>query len=173
MDVRIGVSQAPRELNLELPDDTDREALQASANAALAGDVDTLWLTDRRGRLVGVPSRRAQRRMIRHDQQAPVVAAGPQAIEHRPHHPLVDLLDGLHLAGSVATVRTLVRRLHVQKDEVALGEHPERGVDRGGECGRRIYGSLGKIDDEQPGERAEPADDVCGGDDGTFQRESR
>ena len=58
MDVRIGVSQAPRELNVELPDDTDREELQASANAALAGDVDTLWLTDRRGRLVGVPSAR-------------------------------------------------------------------------------------------------------------------
>lgn len=58
MDVRIGVSQAPRELNVELPDDTDREQLQASANAALAGDVDTLWLTDRRGRLVGVPSAR-------------------------------------------------------------------------------------------------------------------
>jgi hypothetical protein len=58
VDVRIGVSQAPRELNVELPDDTDREQLQASANAALAGDVDTLWLTDRRGRLVGVPSAR-------------------------------------------------------------------------------------------------------------------
>jgi hypothetical protein len=58
VDVRIGVSQAPRELNVELPDDTDREELQASANAALAGDVDTLWLTDRRGRLVGVPSAR-------------------------------------------------------------------------------------------------------------------
>ncbi len=58
MDVRIGVSQAPRELNVELPDDTDRDELQASANAALAGDVDTLWLTDRRGRLVGVPSAR-------------------------------------------------------------------------------------------------------------------
>ena len=58
MDVRIGVSQAPRELSLELPDDTDREQLRASANAALAGDVDTLWLTDRRGRLVGVPSAR-------------------------------------------------------------------------------------------------------------------
>jgi hypothetical protein len=58
VDVRIGVSQAPRELSLELPDDTDREQLRASANAALAGDVDTLWLTDRRGRLVGVPSAR-------------------------------------------------------------------------------------------------------------------
>jgi hypothetical protein len=58
VDVRIGVSQAPRELNVELPDDTDREELHASANAALAGDVDTLWLTDRRGRLVGVPSAR-------------------------------------------------------------------------------------------------------------------
>jgi Protein of unknown function (DUF3107) len=58
VDVRIGVTQAPRELSVELPDDTDREQLQASANAALAGDAETLWLTDRRGRLVGVPSAR-------------------------------------------------------------------------------------------------------------------
>jgi Protein of unknown function (DUF3107) len=58
VDVRIGVSQAPRELNVELPDETDRDELRASANAALAGEVDTLWLTDRRGRLVGVPSAR-------------------------------------------------------------------------------------------------------------------
>lgn len=55
MDVRIGVTQAPRELVLELGDDGNDEAL-AAIEAALAGAVDVLWLTDRKGRRVAVPS---------------------------------------------------------------------------------------------------------------------
>ena len=55
MDVRIGVAQAPRELSLELADDTDRDALKAQIDAALAGGDQVLWLTDRRGRQVAVP----------------------------------------------------------------------------------------------------------------------
>ena len=54
MDVRIGVTQAPRELSLELDDDTDREALKAQIEQAMAGD-QVLWLTDRRGRQVAIP----------------------------------------------------------------------------------------------------------------------
>ena len=54
MDVRIGVTQAPRELSLELGDDTDRDALKAQIEQALAGD-QVLWLTDRRGRQVAIP----------------------------------------------------------------------------------------------------------------------
>jgi hypothetical protein len=54
VDVRIGVTQAPRELSLELGDDTDRDALKAQIEQALAGD-QVLWLTDRRGRLVAIP----------------------------------------------------------------------------------------------------------------------
>ena len=56
MDVRIGVTQAPREINLELSDDTSRDELKAKIEAALNGSVEVLWLTDRRGRDVGVPS---------------------------------------------------------------------------------------------------------------------
>ena len=56
MDVRIGVTQAPREISLELDDDTSRDELKAKVEAALAGTVDVLWLTDRRGRDVAVPS---------------------------------------------------------------------------------------------------------------------
>ncbi len=56
MDLRIGVTQAPRELSLELADDTDREALQARIEAALAsGEQTVLWFADKRGRHVGVP----------------------------------------------------------------------------------------------------------------------
>jgi hypothetical protein len=56
VDVRIGVTQAPREINLELPDDLDRDALKARVEAALTGAVDVLWFTDKRQRDVGVPS---------------------------------------------------------------------------------------------------------------------
>lgn len=55
MDVRIGVTQAPRELTVEV-DDGDRDDLKARVEAALTGATDVLWLTDKRGRDVGVPS---------------------------------------------------------------------------------------------------------------------
>jgi hypothetical protein len=54
VDVRIGVTQAPRELTVELADDVDREELKTKIEAALAGAVDVLWLTDKRNRDVGV-----------------------------------------------------------------------------------------------------------------------
>jgi hypothetical protein len=56
VDVRIGITQVARELLVELPDDTDRDALRNSINAALGGAVDTLALTDRRGRDILVPA---------------------------------------------------------------------------------------------------------------------
>ena len=54
MDVRIGVTQVAREINIEMDDTVDRDAVKAKAEAALAGAVDVLWLTDRKGRDVGV-----------------------------------------------------------------------------------------------------------------------
>ncbi len=56
MDVRIGVTQAPREISIDLADDADRAALKAQIEAALAGAVDVLWITDKRGRDVAVPA---------------------------------------------------------------------------------------------------------------------
>jgi hypothetical protein len=56
VDIRIGVTHAPREINVELGDDTDREKLKSEVAAALADDDGVLWLTDRRGRDIGVPS---------------------------------------------------------------------------------------------------------------------
>jgi hypothetical protein len=55
VDVRIGVTQAPRELSLEV-DDAARDEVRAKVDAALAGAVDVLWITDRRGRDIGVPA---------------------------------------------------------------------------------------------------------------------
>lgn len=56
MDVRIGVTQAPREISIELADSEDRGEVKSKVEAALAGSVDVLWLTDRKGRDVGVPA---------------------------------------------------------------------------------------------------------------------
>ncbi|MGH9082219.1 MAG: DUF3107 domain-containing protein [Acidimicrobiales bacterium] len=54
VDVRIGIVQTPKELEVELGDDADRDKLLADIERALGGD-EVLWLTDRRGRRVGVP----------------------------------------------------------------------------------------------------------------------
>ena len=53
MDVRIGLIQNVKELELQLEDDADAEALRAQVDEALKGG-GTLWLTDRKGRQVGV-----------------------------------------------------------------------------------------------------------------------
>jgi hypothetical protein len=55
VDVRIGVTQAPREINVEV-DDGEREAVQQSVEAALSGAADVLWITDKRGRTIAVPA---------------------------------------------------------------------------------------------------------------------
>jgi Protein of unknown function (DUF3107) len=55
VDVRIGVTQAPRELTVEVPDD-ERDDVRARVDAALSGAADVLWITDKRGREIGVPS---------------------------------------------------------------------------------------------------------------------
>ena len=54
MDVRIGVTQTPREISMEIADDQDRAALKARIEAALTGAVDVLWLTDKKGRDIGI-----------------------------------------------------------------------------------------------------------------------
>ena len=56
MDVRIGVTYTAKEIDIELDDDVDREKLRSDIEAALANEAGVLWLTDRRGRHVGVPS---------------------------------------------------------------------------------------------------------------------
>lgn len=56
MEVRIGVTQTPKELELDLGDDADRDQLVKDIDEALAREGGMLWLTDRRGRRVGVPS---------------------------------------------------------------------------------------------------------------------
>jgi len=56
VDVRIGVTQTPKEIELDLGDAADADAVVAKIEAALSAEGAVLWLTDRRGRKVGVPA---------------------------------------------------------------------------------------------------------------------
>ena len=53
--MRIGVTQAPREISIEVPDD-ERDQVKAAIDAALSGVKDTLWLQDKRGKLTAIPA---------------------------------------------------------------------------------------------------------------------
>ena len=55
MDVRIGLSQTPKELEVQLEEGADPADLRSQVDAALK-EGTTLWLTDRRGRQIGVPA---------------------------------------------------------------------------------------------------------------------
>ena len=57
MDIRIGITQAARELTVEIADEEKTiKQVKAAADAALSGTTATLVLTDKRGRQVMIPS---------------------------------------------------------------------------------------------------------------------
>lgn len=55
MDVRIGVTYTAKELEVELPDGADAAQVKADVEAAVSSG-GVLWLTDKKGRQVGVPA---------------------------------------------------------------------------------------------------------------------
>ncbi|MBU3690386.1 MAG: hypothetical protein B7C54_04845 [Acidimicrobiales bacterium mtb01] len=55
MEVRIVVSNVGREVSLDMADD-ELDATKSKVEAALSGAVDVLWLSDKKGRQVGVSS---------------------------------------------------------------------------------------------------------------------
>lgn len=55
MDVRIGIVQSVKELEVELGEDVDREVIMSDIEEALQNPEGVLWLTDRKGRRVAVP----------------------------------------------------------------------------------------------------------------------
>lgn len=55
MDVRIGIAQSVKELEVELGDGVERDAVLEEIDQALKAAEGVLWLTDRKGRRVGVP----------------------------------------------------------------------------------------------------------------------
>jgi hypothetical protein len=56
VDVRIGITQAPREIEVELTDTTNADELVAKIDEAVEKGAGMLWLTDKRGRRIGIPA---------------------------------------------------------------------------------------------------------------------
>jgi hypothetical protein len=54
--VRIGVTYTAKEIEVDLHDDADGDQVAKQIEEALGDGSKVLWLTDRRGRRVGVPS---------------------------------------------------------------------------------------------------------------------
>ncbi|HUQ63067.1 MAG TPA: DUF3107 domain-containing protein [Acidimicrobiales bacterium] len=53
MQIRIGIVQSPKEIDIDLDDSDDGTALIEQITEAM-GSPGMLWLTDRRGRRIGV-----------------------------------------------------------------------------------------------------------------------
>jgi hypothetical protein len=56
MDVRIGIVESSRELEVDLGEEADRKKVLAEIESVLGGNSSVLKLTDRRGRLTVVPA---------------------------------------------------------------------------------------------------------------------
>ena len=56
MEIRIGVVHTPKELNVEL--DGTADEVVGSIDKALADGTPMLWVTDTKGRRVGIPTTR-------------------------------------------------------------------------------------------------------------------
>lgn len=54
MQIRIGVTHIPREIEVEMPDETDPSTVKESVEQAVSNGAGFLWLTDRKGHQVGV-----------------------------------------------------------------------------------------------------------------------
>ena len=54
MQVRIGVTYIPREIEIEMPDDADPNQVRASVEQAVGNGGGMWWLTDRKGHQVGI-----------------------------------------------------------------------------------------------------------------------
>jgi hypothetical protein len=55
VDVRIGVTYSAKEIDVELGEEADATELRGQIDGVLGGGDGVLWLTDRKGRQVGVP----------------------------------------------------------------------------------------------------------------------
>ena len=55
MNIRIGVTQTPKELEVELDDDEGAKAVEALIKA-VKDETAMVWLADKKGRRIGVPT---------------------------------------------------------------------------------------------------------------------
>ncbi len=56
MEIRIGVTYSPKEIEIDLSDDVAGDELVEEITASVGKDGAMLWFTDRKGRRVGVPT---------------------------------------------------------------------------------------------------------------------
>ena len=56
MDVKIGVTYSPKEIEVEMPDDADRDEVLGGVESTLSDGNGVLRLTDKRGRTVVIPA---------------------------------------------------------------------------------------------------------------------
>ncbi len=55
MELRIGIADSPRELDLELDEASEQQSVVDAIEQAIAAGVGVYWISDRKGRRVGVP----------------------------------------------------------------------------------------------------------------------
>ena len=56
MEIRIGVTNVARELEIDMGSEAEAEKVRATITDALSGEEAVLWLTDEAGNEVAVPS---------------------------------------------------------------------------------------------------------------------
>ena len=75
MEVRIGVVYSAKELSVEL--DGKADEVVGTIEAALNGGAPVIWLTDKKGRRVGVPSDKVAYIEVAEEDTAKRVGFGP------------------------------------------------------------------------------------------------
>ena len=55
MEIRIGVTYSPKEIEIEMDDDAAGDALVEQISASVGEENSMLWLADKKGRRVGIP----------------------------------------------------------------------------------------------------------------------
>ena len=56
MEIRIGVTYSPKEIEIDMADDVSGDQLVEQISASVGEEGAMLWLTDKKGRRVGVPT---------------------------------------------------------------------------------------------------------------------
>ncbi len=56
MEIRIAVTYSPKEIEIDLADDVSGDELVEQISASVGEEGAMLWLTDKKGRRVGIPT---------------------------------------------------------------------------------------------------------------------
>ncbi|MGI8808331.1 MAG: DUF3107 domain-containing protein [Acidimicrobiales bacterium] len=56
MEIRIGVTYSPKEIEIDMADDVAGDDLVEQISASVGEEGAMLWLTDKKGRRVGIPT---------------------------------------------------------------------------------------------------------------------